>query len=73
MNQCLLLWEQSSKYVSAENIANPKAQEGVGQAKLGQLLHGHLDLYKTGLDIKKKKKQTNRTPLPPQPSFSIKI
>lgn len=51
MNQYLLLWEQSSKYVSAENIANPKAQEGVGQAKLGQLLHGHLDLYKTGLDI----------------------
>lgn len=54
MNQYLLLWEQSSKSVSAENIANPKAQEGVGQAKLGQLLHGHLDLYKTGLDIKKK-------------------
>lgn len=51
MNQCLLLWEQSSKYFSAENIANPKAQEGVGLAKLGQLLHGHLDLYKIGLDI----------------------
>lgn len=70
MNQCLLLWEQSSQYVSAENIANPKAQEGVGLAKLGQLLHGHLDLYKTGLDIKK---TTNLIPLPPQPSFSIKI
>lgn len=71
MNQYLLLWEQSSKSVSAENIANPKAQEGVGQAKLGQLLHGHLDLYKTGLDIKKK--TTNLTPLSPQPSFSLKI
>lgn len=70
MNQYLLLWEQSSKYVSAENIANPKAQEGVGLAKLGQLLHGHLDLYKTGLDIKK---TTNLIPLPPQSSFSIKI
>lgn len=56
--------------LSAENIANPKAQEGVGQAKLGQQLHGHLDLYKTGLDIKK---TTNLTPLAPQPSFSLKI
>lgn len=56
MNQYLLLWEQSSKSVNAEKIANPKAQEGVGQAKLGRHLHGHLDLYKTGLDIYKKKK-----------------
>lgn len=53
MNLYLLLWEQSSKSVNMEKIANPKAQDGVGQAKLGCLLHGHLDLYKTGLYIKK--------------------
>lgn len=68
MNQYLLLWEQSSKSVSAEKIANPKAQEGVGQAMFGRHPHGHLDLYKTGLEKKKK----NLTLPLPQPSLNLR-
>lgn len=68
MNQMLSIFcceNRAQESVSAENIANPKAQAEVGQ--IGLPTHGNLDIYKTRLDIK----NNNNNNKPPHPNLVL--